>query len=93
MRIKFDEHKRQQVLKNNNRRIDFLWFEELLCLPYIEDQRNDDPEQYRIIGFAKGRLRTFIVEYRHDTLGEFIWIVTAWNATKQEEKAYEKNTK
>jgi uncharacterized DUF497 family protein len=58
-------------------------------LPYIEDQRNDDPEQYRIIGFAGGRLVTFVVEYRQDKLGEYIWIVTAWNSTKQEIKAYE----
>lgn len=88
MRIRWDEDKRQFVLRK--RRIDFAQIEELLCLPYVEDQRSDDPEQYRIIGFAGGQLVTFIVEYRQDELGEFIWVVTAWNSTKQEEKAYER---
>ena len=91
MRIKWDENKRQKVLKE--RKIDFAQLEDLFCLPYIEDQKNDDPEQYRIIGFAGGRLKTFIVEYREDTLGEFIWVVTAWNSTKQEENAYEKESR
>jgi len=28
--------------------------------------------QYRVIGFAGGRLTTFVVEYREDTIGELI---------------------
>lgn len=91
MRIRWDEGKRRLILKR--RKIDLVQLEELLCLPYVEDQRNDDPEQYRIIGFAGGRLVTFIVEYRQDELGELIWVVTAWNATPQEEKAYERETR
>jgi uncharacterized DUF497 family protein len=58
-------------------------------LPYVEDQRHDDPKQYRLIGFVGGRLVTFIVEYCEDTLGEVIWVVTAWHATTQEQRAYE----
>ncbi len=91
MRIKWDEKKRLFVLKKRN--IDFALLEELFCLPYIEDQRNDDLEQYRVIGFAGGRLVTFIVEYREDELGELIWVVTAWHSTPQEEKAYEQETR
>jgi uncharacterized DUF497 family protein len=60
---------------------------------YIEDQRNDDPEQYRLIGFVDEHLLTFIVEYRHDALGEFIWVITAWRATRQEQRAYEYETR
>lgn len=88
MRIRWDEKKRQKVMKE--RRIDFAVIDDFFCLPYLEDQSNDDPEQYRLIGFAQGRLITFIVEYRHDALGEFIWVVTAWNSTKQEANAYDK---
>ena len=88
MRIRWDEAKRQQVLQR--RQIDFAQLTELFCLPYVEDQRNDDPEQYRLIGFVGGHLHTFIVEYREDALGEFIWIVTAWHATPQEQRAYER---
>ena len=87
MRIRWDEAKRQQVLQR--RKIDFARFDELFCLPYVKDQRNDAPEQYRLIGFVGGRLVTIIVEYRQDALGEYIWVVTAWHATPQEHRAYE----
>lgn len=52
MRIRWDEAKRQLVL--SNRGIDFSQLDELLNWSYVEDQRNDDPEQYRIVGFAGG---------------------------------------
>ena len=88
MRIRWDETKRQQVLAQ--REIDFARLDELFELPYVEDQRNDDPEQYRVIGFAAGRLVSFIIEYRGDVLGDYIWVVTAWRATPQKERAYER---
>lgn len=91
MKILWDEDKRHLVLKN--REIDFAQLDQLLHLPYIEDHRNDNPEQYRIIGFAGGRLVTFIVEYRHDEEEEYFWVVTAWHATKQEQRAYEQETR
>ena len=90
MRIRWDEAKRQLVL--NDRGIDFAQLDELLAFPSVEDRRRDDPEQYRIIGFAGGRLLTFIVEYRLDALGEHLWVVTAWYSTKQEQKIYEQET-
>ena len=75
MRIRWDEKIRQGVLKR--RQIDFAVLDDLFYLPYLEAQRSDDPEQYRIIGFAKRRLLTFIIEYREDALGEFVWVITA----------------
>mgnify|MGYP001563438136 CR=1 FL=1 len=87
MQICWNEDKRQVVLKG--RGIDFADLESLLSLPYLEDQRRDEPEQYRIIGFTRGKLISFIVEYREEDLEEFIWVVTAWNSTTQEERAYE----
>ena len=87
MRIRWDEPKRQQVLQRRN--IDFAQLNEVFALPYVEDQRNDDPEQYRVIGFVGGRLVTFIVEYREEALEEVVWVVTAWHATAQEQRAYE----
>ncbi len=47
-----------------DRTIDFTDLNELFSLPYLEDQRSDDPEQYRIIGFVNGQVTTFIIEYR-----------------------------
>ena len=69
MRIGWDEAKRQEVLQR--RQIDFAVLHEVLSLQYIEDQRRDDPEQYRVIGFGQGRLLTFIVEYRQDAIGDY----------------------
>lgn len=90
MRIRWHEPKRQQVLAERqidfallDELFDFALLDELFELPYIEDQRNDDPEQYRVIGFAGGRLVSFIIEYRQDRLGDFIWVVTSWHATSQ----------
>jgi uncharacterized DUF497 family protein len=87
MRIQWDEAKRQRVL--TERDIDFTQLNDLLYKPYIEDQRSEQPEQYRIVGFADGTLTTFIVEYRVDEVGDYIWVVTAWKSTKQERKSYE----
>ena len=91
MRIRWDEAKRQLLLKK--RQIDFGELEDLLCFPYIEDRRSDEPDQYRITGFVGSRFLTFIVEYREDKLAEFLWVVTAWKSTKQEIKSYEQETK
>ena len=88
MRVRWNEAKRQRVLAERN--IDFGQFNDLLYIPYVEDRRSEIPEQYRIIGFADGKLTTFIVEYRIDEVGEYIWIVTAWRATKQERKNYDR---
>ena len=44
MRIRWDEPKRQEVLKR--RSINLAQLDELFLLPYVEDQRNDDPEEY-----------------------------------------------
>ncbi|MBI4746990.1 MAG: hypothetical protein HY774_00755 [Acidobacteria bacterium] len=90
MRIKWDEPKRQLVLAE--RGVDFAYLQDLVSLPYIEDQKSDDPEQYRIIGFANGMMATFIVEYRFDELGEIMWIVTAWQSTKSERRMYDQET-
>jgi uncharacterized protein len=90
MRIQWDEDKRQRILAE--RKLDFTDLEDLLSQPYVEDRSLSYTEQYRVIGFARGRLATFIVEYRQDNLGEFIWVVTAWRSTLQEQKAYEQET-
>jgi len=90
MRIRWDEDKRQRIIAE--RKLDFADLADLLYQPYVEDQSLSYAEQYRIIGFARGRLATFIVEYRQDALGEFIWVVTAWRSTPQEQKIYEQET-
>ena len=58
---------------------------------YVVDQRNDDPRQYRAIGWSRGRLCSVIFEVRHDAEGEYYHLVTAWKATRQEEQSYAEN--
>ena len=55
---------------------------------YIVDRRRDDPEQFRAIGWSKGRLCSVIFEIRSDSEGEYYHLVTAWKATQQEEQDY-----
>ena len=90
MRIQWDEDKRQKILAE--RKLDLADLEGVLYQPYIEDQSLSYAEQYRIIGFARARLATFIIEYRQDAVGEFICVVTAWGSTPQERKVYEQET-
>ena len=87
MRIRWDENKRRLVLKKRN--INFAHLKDMISLPYLEDQLLDNPEQYRLIGFVGSQITTFIVEYREDNFEQFIWVVTAWKSTRQEEKSYE----
>ena len=54
------------------------------------DKGNEKPEQFRAIGWSRGRLCSVIFEIRRDSRGEYYRLVTAWKATKQEEQAYAK---
>jgi uncharacterized DUF497 family protein len=74
MRVRWDEAKRQRVLAERD--IDFDQLNDLLYTAYL-------------IGFTALKLTTFIVEYRDDEAGEYIWVVTAWRSTKQEYSSYE----
>ena len=86
--ISWDEDKRNKVL--SERGIDFEDLEVFFENPYLEEQKNDDPEQYRLVGRLYGGFVTFIVEYEEDDLGELIWVVTAWNSTREERENYER---
>lgn len=59
---------------------------------YLADQKNDDPEQFRAIGWCGGGgVCSVIFEIRHDAKGEYYHLVTAWKATKEEEQSYAEN--
>jgi uncharacterized DUF497 family protein len=58
---------------------------------YLIDQKSDDPEQFRAIGWCAGRLCSVIFEIRHDSEGEYYHLVTAWKSTKEEEQSYAEN--
>jgi len=89
MRFQFSKAKSELLRRNPRRGIGFEEMQEIFEHPYYLDQRSDDPEQYRAIGWAKGRLFTLIFEIREDRLGEYYHLVTLWPATEQERKLYE----
>jgi uncharacterized DUF497 family protein len=66
--------------------------QEILTRPYYQDQRSDDPEQQRAIGWAGDRLFTVIFEIREDGLGESWRLVTLWRATREEQELYVANS-
>jgi len=71
------------------RRIGFDEVQEIWSHPYYVDCRSDDPEQFRAIGWVKGKLVSVIYEVREDDQGVYYHLVTLWKSTKQEEKLYE----
>ena len=91
VRFKFDKRKSLALRKNPRRGIGFEEAQEVFSRSYFEDQRKDQPKQYRAIGWVKGRLYAVIYEVRKDTQGEYYHLVTLWKATEEEEKLYEEN--
>ena len=58
---------------------------------YLVDQKSDDLEQFRAIGWCRGRLCSVIFEIRQDSEAEYHRLVTAWEATKEEQQSYAEN--
>jgi uncharacterized DUF497 family protein len=92
MRFRFDRRKSALLRKNPRRGIGFEEAQEVFFRPYYLDQRLDAPEQYRAIGWVRGRLYSVIFEIREDAEGEFYHLVTLWKATAAERRLYEENT-
>jgi uncharacterized DUF497 family protein len=86
MRIHFDALKNAEVLRKHG--VSLEEAREIFDQIYIVDAKNDDPEQFRAIGWSRGRICSVIFEVRRDAVGEYYHLVTAWMATKQEVKAY-----
>jgi uncharacterized DUF497 family protein len=91
LRIHFDERKSRKLRKDPSRGVGFEETEELFRLPHGFDRRSDAPEQFRAIGWIKGRLYAVIYEVREDDEGEYFHLVTLWKATPEERKLYEES--
>lgn len=89
MRVLFDKFKSKLVKEKHD--ISLEEAQEIFNQAYLVDQKNDDPEQYRAIGWCGGRLCSVIFEVRHDAEGEYYHLITAWRSTKQEEQSYAEN--
>ena len=91
IRYKFDIEKSDKIRNNPKRGISFDEAKEIFTHPYYEDYRSDEPEQFRVIGWVKGKLFSLIYEVREDDEGEYYHFVTLWKSTKEEVKLYEKS--
>lgn len=87
--MRFDPRKSQEAGTKHG--VSLQEAQEIFDQAYLVDQRNDDPEQFRAIGWCRGRLCSVIFEIRHDTEGEYYHLVTAWKATKEEEQSSAEN--
>ena len=89
MRLRFDKTKSRSVKQKHGVGLDEA--PQIFDQAYIVDQKSDDPEQFRAIGWCGGRLCSVIFEIRRDAEGEYRHLVTAWVATKEEEQSYAEN--
>src|ERR1039457_304591 len=89
MRFYFDLQKSRDVKRKHG--LSLKEAQEIFDQAYLVDQKNDDPEQFRAIGWCRGRLCSVIFEVRLDAEGEYHHLVTAWKATKEEEQSYAEN--
>lgn len=92
MRFQFDKRKSHRLRSNRKRGIGFEEAQEIFEHPYYLDQRVDQPEQNRAIGWVGDRLFSLIFESRHDENGEYLHLVTLWRATKEEQSLYEEHS-
>jgi uncharacterized DUF497 family protein len=89
MRFAFDREKSRDVKRKHG--VSLNEAREIFDQVYVVDQKNDDPEQFRAIGWCQGRLCSVIFEIRHDSEGEYYQLVTAWKSTEPEEQSYAEN--
>jgi uncharacterized DUF497 family protein len=92
MRFEFDKRKSDECRNNPRRGIGFEEVRQLWEKPYYLDQRSEDPEQWRAIGWVGTRLFSVIYEERSDKSGEYLHLITLWQSTKEERRLYEKNS-
>ncbi len=88
-RFEFDRRKSRIVKQKHG--VSLQEAQEIFDQVYIVDQKSDDPEQFRAIGWCRGRLCSVILEIKHDSVGEYYRLITAWKSTKEEEQSYAEN--
>ncbi len=89
MRCDFNREKSKEVKRKHG--VSLEEAQEIFDQVYLVDQKSDDPEQFRAIGWCRSGLCSVIFEIRHDSKGEYHRLITAWKATKEEEKSYAEN--
>jgi uncharacterized DUF497 family protein len=88
-RFEFDKEKSRTVKRKDG--VSLKEAQDIFDQVYIVDQKNDDPEQFRAIGWCGGRLCSVVFEVRHDADRQYYRLITAWKATSEEEQIYAQN--
>jgi uncharacterized DUF497 family protein len=89
MRFDFEREKSRDVKQKHG--VSLREAREIFDQVYVVDRKSDNPEQFRAIGWCRGRLCSVIFEVRRDSEGEYHHLVTAWKATAPEEQSYAEN--
>jgi uncharacterized DUF497 family protein len=89
MRFQFDAGKNREVKRKHG--VSLVEAQEIFDQVHLVDQKSDDPEQFRAIGWCRGRLCSVIFEIRRDEEGELYRLITTWRSTPQEEQCYAGN--
>lgn len=61
----------------------------ILAGDYVEQMKQDNPEQFIAIGYLGNNLLSVIYEIRFDDEGEYVWLITYWKSTRREREIYE----
>jgi uncharacterized DUF497 family protein len=86
MRVEFDPKKSAEVRRKHG--ISLEEAREIFDQTYTVDPKSDEPRQFRAVGWSGDRLCAVIFEIRRDVAGEYYHLITAWKATKEEERSY-----
>jgi uncharacterized DUF497 family protein len=89
VRCRFDREKSRDVKRKHG--VSLQEAQEIFDQAYLVDQKSDNPEQFRAIGWCRSRLCSVIFEIRHDSEGQYYHLITAWKATEEEEQSYGEN--
>jgi uncharacterized DUF497 family protein len=89
VRCRFDREKSRDVKRKYG--VSLQEAQEIFDQAYLVDQKSDNPEQFRAIGWRRNRLCSVIFEIRHDSEGQYYHLITAWKATEEEEQSYGEN--
>lgn len=89
MRFEYDHAKNPPTKRKHG--VSLSDAREIFEQKYIVDQKNDNPEQFRAIGWCREMLCSVIFEVCRDDVGEYYHLITAWRAAKEEEQSYAEN--
>ena len=89
MRFRYDPRKSREVKRRHG--VSLKEVQEVFDQVYVINKKNEEPTQYRAIGWCRGRLCSVIFEVRHDGAGEYYHLITAWKSTREEQQLYAEN--